>query len=373
MKLEKLQPLSIEHNVSINVIDERTGKLVQHHEGHNAATNSMILGIAKYLVGDGVFNQGKDMLRNYVPQYISLGTLGLHSQDQDAQGLPTGIGPDPAEYPDEGERFSVYMAQNPGYGADGYSSSLNNSRELFGLGLPFTDYDTSKQYSTSSYCMYKGTLYHCITPTTGAWNPNCWELASEDEDPDAPHFGELITPTFPRVKISYREIVPEQYAELPCTIDIIYSAMISTGALRQFRYDDNDYLFITEAGLWSRPNWEDNGANGLIAGYRIAPPNKANWAMTEAAAAASVTEEAIDEYIDTHPGTSREAALHILADAAATHNRELLKRNIIRVGRNQVVQVVWKVQIGSIEQFGGISDFYQQFYTLYWEDGSTLI
>ena len=31
-------------------------------------------------------------------------------------------------------------------------------------------------------------------------------------------------------------------------------------------------------------------------------------------------------------------------------NREILKRNVLRVGTNQVVQVIWKVQIGSIEQ-----------------------
>lgn len=374
MDVKKLQPISIEHNVSIDVIDERTGRVVQHHEGHNAATNSAILGIAKYLIGDGVFNQGKDMLRNYVPQYISLGTLGLHSQDQDEHGLPTGIGPDPKDYPDEGKRFSLYMAQNPGYGADGYSQHLNNSRTLFGLGLPYTDYLTNKQYKVDDHCMYRGTLYVCIAKggAYGSWNPSCWR-PEDGEDPTAPHFGELITPTFPRVKISYREVVPEQYSELPCTIDVIYSAMISTGALSQFRYGDNDYIFITEAGLWSRPTWEDNGANGLIAGYRLAPPSKNNWAMTAESAKANIAQDQIDAYLAQHPGTSQEVALQVLATAAAAHNRNLLKQNIIRVGKNQVVQVTWKIQLGSIEQFGGISEYYQSYYQLYWKDGSELI
>lgn len=331
MKLDNLQPVSISHNVSINVVDERTGLIVQHHEGHNAATNSMILGVAKYLVGDGVFNQGTDMLRNYVPQYISLGTLGLHSQDEDADGLPIGIGP--ADLVSEEARFSTYMAQNPGYGADGYNINLNNSRDLFGLGLPFTNYLTTKRYVAGDVCMYKGVMYTCITSVYGNWNPSCWEQTDPDIDPTAPHFGELITPTFPRVKISYREVVPEQYSELPCTIDVIYSAMISTGALRQFRYGTNDYIFITEAGLWSRADWENNGANGLLAGYRIAPPDKANWDMSDPA------------------------------------NRQLLKENIIRVGSNQIVQVVWKVQLGSIEQFGGLSDFYHEYYNIFWEYG----
>ena len=328
MKLASAQPMAIEHNVSINVIDERTGRIVQHHEGHNAATNSMMVGIGKYLTGEGVFNQGYEMLRNYIPQYISLGTLGLYSQDQDSNGLPTGIGVDPS-YTEE-ENFSTYMAQNPGYGADGYNINLNNSRTVFGLGYPFTSYSITKPYVIGDICMYNGAMYECIRSTYGRWNPLCWNALT---DPSEPHFGELITPTFPRARIAYREIVPEQYSELPCTIDVIFSAMISTGALRQFRHGDNDYVFITEAGLWSREEWDNSGANGMIAGYRIAPPNKENWDMSDPA------------------------------------NRNLLKRSIIRVGMNQVVQVVWKVQLGSIEQFGGISDFYHEYYNIQWEYG----
>ena len=368
MKLSKAQPFAIEHNVALNVIDERTGTVVQHHEGHNAATNSMIIGIAKYLTGSGVFNQGKDMLRNYVPQYISLGTLGLSSQAEDADGLPTGIGPnpDPQTISEEAESYATYMAQNPGYGADGYSSARNNNRTIFGLGLPVTNYIASNRYSVGDLCTYQGVEHECITATTGKWNSECWEPVSSARQRD---IGELITPMFPRVKIAYREIVPEQYSELPCTIDVIYSAMISTGALRQFIPDGSDHLFISEAGLWSRPTWEDNGANGLVAGYRIAPPNQQNWAMTTEQAAPLVSIDRINAYILEHPGTSVNTARTLLAAADAQANRDLLRRSIIRVGPNQVVQVIWKIQLGSIEQFGGLAAFYQQNYYLNWEYG----
>ena len=80
------------HNVSFRVIDEVTGELVQEHIGHNMATNSMLMGIAHYLTGDGVFNQGWSMLQQYVPQYISLGTMGLINQFEDENHLPDGIG-----------------------------------------------------------------------------------------------------------------------------------------------------------------------------------------------------------------------------------------------------------------------------------------
>ena len=89
--------------------------------------------------------------------------------------------------------------------------------------------------------------------------------------------------------------------------------MISTGALKQFRPEGQDYLFITEAGLWSKRNWNDSGENGLLAGYRIVPPNMKNW------------------------------------DMSIQENRDLLKKSIIKVGKNQVVQVVWKIQLISTE------------------------
>ena len=41
-------------------------------------------------------------------------------------------------------------------------------------------------------------------------------------------------------------------------------------------------------------------------------------------------------------------------------NRKLLKENIIKVGTNQIAQVIWKIQLGAIEQLGGIEALYPQ-------------
>lgn len=272
--LEAGKRIGINQNVSFRVIDQTTGKLVQEHIGHNTATNSMLLGIGRYLTGAGVLNQGPSLLLSYVPQYISLGTMGLINQDEDEEGLPAGIG---VASGSELSRFQDYMKQRPGYGADGYDENQNHGRKYMGLGPTFDNRPNSSK------------------------TVNC----------------ELTSLSFPRVMISFRDVVPETESELPQTIDVIFSAMISTGALSRFREPGRNHLFITEAGLWSRRDWVDGGDNGLLAGYRIAPPNQDNWDMTSSA------------------------------------NRRILKQNIIRVGINQVVQVIWKVQLGSINQFGG--------------------
>lgn len=264
--------IDMRHNVSIRIYDEATGTVISEHTGHNAATNSLLTGIAHYLTGDGVLNQG-EILTTWVPQYISLGTMGLINQDEDELGLPAGIGNINGT---EEERFSDYMIKCPGFGADGYDNTINNNRPYFGLGPTFDNRSTES----------------CI---------NC----------------ELITSTFPRSTITFRDIVPEYQAEYPETIDVIFSAFISTGALSRFREPGKDYVFITEVGLWSRSDWVDGGDNGLLAGYRICPPDEANWDMSK------------------------------------PENRDILKRNIIKVGPNQVAQVIWKIQLGGIDQLKG--------------------
>lgn len=298
----------INHNVTFLVRDVNTMKIQSIRKGHNAATNSMILGIAHYLTGDGILNQGWHLLSSYVPKYISLGTMGLINQDSDENGYPSGIG---AVDGDELTRFEDYILQVPGYGADGYDSSLNNGRQYMGLGPTYANRPDSN---------------HTI---------NC----------------ELISDTFPRVQISYREIVPEVEAEFPETIDVIYSAMVSVGALSQFREEGKDYIFITEAGLWSRQDWIDGGENGLLAGYRLAPSNRVNWGMTPD----SITDEAIEDYIGKfgQPSGDRD-----IKEIIAEYNRNLLKQSILRVNKNQVVQVIWKVQIGALEQLVDINNIY---------------
>lgn len=396
--IEASKNLSIRQNVSFRVIDETTGKVVQEHIGHNSATNSLLFGIAHHLVGDFVPNEGHSlnpgyaMLSNYVPRYISLGTMGLINQHQDSHGLPAGIGDTiPGQGDEEYERllqelqdaanalslakealaldcqywpacdacaecqecatrigakkqavddaqaaynaaydavmtynetarFVEYMEKVPGYGADGYDLNQNNGRKYPGLGYAYSSYSNTSQYFVNDITSWQGYLYKCIQDTpdpAGAFSETYWQKM---DDIYQPSIGttiqlELISATFPREPISYRDIVPEYQAELPRTIDVVFSAMISTGALKQFRPAGQDYIFITEAGLWSRNYWDNSGENGLLAGYRIVPPNMKNWDMTVQA------------------------------------NRDLLKRQILKVGKNQVVQVVWKIQIGAVEHF----------------------
>ena len=402
--LDAAKHLSIKENVSIQVLDRLTGQVVQEHTGHNQATNSLLFGIAHHLIGDFVpnerhgLNPGFSMLSNYVPRYISLGTMGLINQEQDSRGLPAGIGDniigasdDPtyrrlleeveeaeaelaaAEealknecpyYPateacktcqecstrindkkqaredakqayadaldalmtySEESRFVDYMKHTPGYSADGYNkdSSKNNNRKYFGLGYPYTSYYVTAHYKAETTnheadkVTYRGILYKCNADTpvpAGQFNPEYWEALPDSEQPfDGKTINmELISNVYPRMDISYRDVVPEGKSELRDTIDIVYSAMISTGALAQFREEGKDYVFITEAGLWSKRTWSDTNENGLLAGYRIVPPNKENWDMT------------------------------------VPENRKILKENILKVGTNQVVQVVWKIQIGSV-------------------------
>ena len=393
--------LRTEHNVSIRVLDSKSGKVVSSHIGHNAATNSLLVGIAHYLTGDGVLNQGYHMLNYYIPKYISLGTMGLINQDEDENGLPAGIGV--SEGPEEG-RFVDYLLQVPGYGADGYDPNLNNNREYFGLGPVFADRDTSKivtetiqlgdinldgVVNNADILMFADYLAGNVKLTDKQLlaadvnqdgEINCSDLAlitqcvsgeitlgTVEYTPSvAPTINcELISDSFPRVQISYRDIVPETESEIPQTIDVIFSAMISTGALAQFREPGKDYIFITEAGLWSKKDWESGGDNGLLAGYRIAPPNKQNWAMT----AESVSDDDAITYLkDQGIDNPTEDQIQDIKPEIAQNNRQILKQNIIRVGPNQVVQVIWKIQLGGLEQLGGLGDLYPSGSVLRWVD-----
>lgn len=280
--------MGVRYNVTFRVIDRATNDIVQQVTGHNSATNSLMIGIGHYLMGDGVLNQGHEMLSQFIPRYISLGTMGLLSQGEDEYGLPTGIGVTPklldeTEEEYEVRRYTDYMETTPGYGADGYDANQNNGRFAFGLGP-----------------MFSGDAIKC----------------------------ELISASFPRSPITYRDILPESQSEIPQTIDVVFSGYISTGALAQFR-GGNNYVFITECGLWSSKEYRTGQNNGLLAGYRIVPPSGSEWDMTQEA------------------------------------NRETLRRNILRVGKNQVVQVIWKIQIGSAEQLGGLAALYREMYEQY--------
>ena len=278
--LDVAKRLDMRHNVCIRVIDEPTGDVVSEHFGHNAATNTLLNGIGHFLAGEGLMGQG-EILSSWIPQYISLGTMGLYNQEEDEDGLPAGIGNHPGGT--EEERFRDYLLTVPGYGSDGYDYNLMNNRAYAGLGPKFSDRAQLESV-------------------------NC----------------ELISDSFPRSKITYRDVVPEYESEYPKTIDVVFSALISTGALAQFREEGKRYIFVTEVGLWSSPTWTESGENGMLAGYRICPPDEDNWDMSD------------------------------------PENRKILKQNIIKIGTNQVAQVIWKIQLGGLEQLGGIDKLYPQ-------------
>lgn len=396
--------LGVRQNVSLNVIDNDTGNIVQTHEGHNSATNSMILGIAYFLTSSIWATESHSsvrtsptkssldqtvisMLSSYTPRYISLGTAGLMTQRQDESGLPIvgdPLGPEYddvagdladkvdaalkeleailaelgkyqcllncecckmcdccsdfvkdllARYEEAKKKYEdvyleychaldeflckQYMNMRPGYGADGYDFYKNNGRTFFGLGTPYSIYSVNDTYITGNTVTYKGAVYECTSDTpdpAGAFNSSHWNLVSDNKGiAEAGCNIELISATFPRQDISYRDVVPEYESEIPETIDVVLSCLISTGALKQFRPEGQDYMFITEAGLWSKKTWSNSGENGLLAGYRIVPPNESNW------------------------------------DMSIKENRDILKKNVLKVGINQCVQVVWKIQIGAID------------------------
>ena len=303
--------LDVQHNVTINVIDVKTGTIVHSHEGHNASTNSMLIGIANYLIGAGSSGQSSQLER-FIPKYISLGTMGLYNQSYYEDTLyPGGIGIDASL--SELENYSEYMKQCPGFGADGYDPNENNGRG---------------GDSSSGRMLYLG-----LGPTY-----------ANREDLTTTVNCELITDAYKRSDITYRNVVPEYQSTIPQTVDVVFSAYISTGALAQFRVPGSDYIFITEAGLWSRPTWTDAGVNGLLAGYRIAPPDEDNWKMAE-----------YDEETGTYSDSEE-----------CQRNRRLLRESIIRVGKNQIVQVVWKVQLGGLAQIGNINELYPSSPSLDW-------
>ncbi|MBO4541811.1 MAG: hypothetical protein J5725_01375 [Bacteroidales bacterium] len=467
--LDIIKRLDVKENVVIRVMDEATGEVVQEYSGHNAATNSMLTGIAHYLIGDGVFNQGGDVLSLWVPQYMSLGTMGLTSQESEeitvGEGaeavtyiVPKALGYTPVA-PDDATaeekelnvqlRFSEYINQLPGFGADGYDDNSNNNRDWFGLGYPYSlkpDNLTQNFYtwngtatdftlSTTPISIVSVTLYpggvvdqdlhntvvdrivlqesaYSVSGTTLHLNTYSgipastrvaviYTYASKDAanceliNSKIDKYNNVV-PTTLRSTITFRDMVHEINSELPNTIDVVYSAMISTGALKSFR-GDRDYIYITEAGLWSKPGYDGSGDNGLLAGYRITPSNfeveeqgaedvfVGDGTTTEflldhtalSISSVTVNSEIVFDYrldkstnkliFTTAPADH--ATIYVLykttnswMDMRDPEKRHELQRSILRVGINQVVQVVWKLQLGGLEQLGGIRSLYPSQY-----------
>ena len=150
--LDIIKRLDIRQNVTIRVLDEFTHEVIQEHVGHNAATNSLLTGIAHYLMGDGVLNQATDMLSSWIPRYISLGTMGLSSQASDENGLPIGIGYTPVA-PDSATseeielnaklRFDEYINQG--------ITNINELSKKFGVSSAAVRYRAYKLKYISEY------------------------------------------------------------------------------------------------------------------------------------------------------------------------------------------------------------------------------
>jgi len=450
--LDIVKRLDVKQNVTIRIIDEPTGKVVQEHVGHNSATNSLLTGIAHYLMGDGVFNQGGDILSAWVPQYISLGTMGLVSQDADEDYLPIGIGTTPlapsGATATEQElntvlRYTEYVNQTPGFGADGYSDNINNDREWFGLGLPYSDKPAkveqyfgdagSDTYTLSSPVLDKAAsnIVSIIVYPDGVINQDMHDTSINRVGISASNYSldasgtkvtitdgtsysgriaiqykvesseavncELIKTSTLRSKITYRNIIPEVQAEIPNTLDVIYSAFISTGALKEYR-GDNDYVYITEAGLWSRSYYDTSGDNGLLAGYRILPTDDEIYdvRLEQSFVGDGVTttfelDEDVNEILSvtvsgeqviaydlidnnivfseapeasapivvTYTTTSTE---YTWKDMTKEENRQKVQQSILRIGKNQVAQVIWKLQLGGLQQLNGLRYIYPSQY-----------
>lgn len=468
--LEIAKRLNIKHNVTIRVIDEATNEVVQEHVGHNAATNSMLTGIAHYLLGDGTLNQGSDMLTTWVPQYISLGTMGLTSQESESiyddeddhyeYIVPAALGttlPAPSSATAEEKelnaqlRFTEYLNECPGFGADGYDDNNNNNRIYFGLGLPyderpalkkqdfFSGNGISREFTLSSTptkivsvtvypdgvvnqdthdksitnsvvpsdrytlnndtVILTGDITNVIPPPDGSRIAIIYEVEGDEAA-----VCELIDSDTTRSKISYRGLIPEVQSEIPGTMDIIFSAFVSNGQLAKYR-GDKDYIYITEAGLWSKPSYSGGGDNGLLAGYRILPSDDiiAPILVTDkfqsdgdtykfelhnyATEISSITcgDEVIDPRYYTiihengqswlvflideqfHPPVGELIVIYqyeddTWKDMSVPENRRLVQKSIIRIGPGQVAQIVWKLQLGGLEQLDGLRYLYPSQY-----------
>ena len=358
--MEVSKNLRIEHNVTLRVLDKSTMKLIREVEGHNSATNTLIEGIGHYLAGASVLRQGFSRLSKYVPQYISLGTMGLISQDEDEDGLPTGI----SGHVHTGivaEDFENYIYERPGYGTDGYSKAYNNNRPYFGLGPAYTSFSPTQSYRKNDVVYYNGIAYVAtedmfVNPDNGTynyWNSDLWVQAPLSMQPNC---WELITPSYPRTEISFRDVVPESEAEVPETVDVIFSAMIPTDNFAQFRGNDKDYIFITEAGLWSSKDFDGSAgdsksSNNLVAGYRLMPSDLIHQFMNPDTMPDEVAIEYLHEQGTDDP-TSEEIAQAKID--LANENQQLLKAQVLRVERDQVVQVIWRMQLGNLRNAFGL-------------------
>jgi hypothetical protein len=204
---------------------------------------------------------------------------------------------------------------------------------------------------------------------------------------------QTIVPLTVRSNITYRSLVPEHESQLPSTLDVVFSSFVSTGALSEFR-GDRDYIYITEAGLWSKNYFDGSNDNGLLAGYRITPPDTDDIAFQTSFTGngvdtefqfsdivvtlvsvfvdgervedytldlkynAIVFEEAPDADATILVNYRTEENQNPWRDMSKEENRHRVQKGILRIGENQIAQIVWKIQLGGIEQLSGLRSIY---------------
>jgi len=180
--------------------------------------------------------------------------------------------------------------------------------------------------------------------------------------------------------------------------------MVSVGALSDYR-GDNDYVYITEAGLWSRSTYTDSGDNGMLAGYRIMPSDDEvnilgvekifqstgadSYTFTEIFVSidsitcdgviipkSAYSFEIVDNYTvltfteDNIPAAGSTLIMVFRTgdaegtwkDMSVKENREKVQKSILRIGVNQVAQIIWKIQLGGLEQLNGLRYLYPSQY-----------
>jgi hypothetical protein len=455
------------NNVTIKVIDEATGMVVQKHSGQNSVTTTLLEGIAHYLQGYGLDHQGA-LLKDHIPQFISLGTMGLRGYNAQLFELDDSRVDElntlhfPADVPTRkqvprlssihGGEFTGnvpdrnYFTHAPGFDADIRAEAVmynldNNERRVSGIGHPYAqivedfvegyefveptvlphgagsttlyvEVESSTQFRVGDEINWRtpngqvGNPVNFITAidheakelwiqnrigeilpagtalfvtTNGRENyrriddnnkenlcgnpgcdctcPCCNDISEGGDVPSPlPLECELVTHQHNRVPIiARRAFYPlsrtdgMNTAEAVRSIDVVYTALISLGALKAFR-GNRDYIFITECGLWAN-RWNGDkyptsdqipaslrgkfkASADMLAGYRIFP---AGW----------TPQDLTDNLVDIHNITNQPVTI----TPAQRYQRRMrqLQRSILRVGRGQVVQVEWKVQLLALD------------------------
>ena len=75
------------------------------------------------------------------------------------------------------------------------------------------------------------------------------------------------------------------------------------------------------------------------------------------------------KFVDGAPSAGQLIVVYRTSDTSGTWkdmsvlaNRQLVQKNIIRIGEGQVAQIIWKLQLGGLEQLEGLRYLYPSQY-----------